>query len=66
MDVMVFVVCGYLVWWIDGLSTSLSIMEYGLVVSNLLQDPDLDQGDVGLTFQNFVEEFAIHLAVHDL
>ena len=43
VDVMVFVECWYLVWLIDGLSTSLSIMEYGLAVSNLLQDPDLDQ-----------------------
>ena len=53
VDVMVFVECWYLVWLIDGLSTSLSIMEYGLVVSNLLQDPDLDQVPEGWCWTHF-------------
>ena len=53
VDVMVFVECWYLVWLIDGLSTSLSIMEYGLVVSNLLQDPDLDQVPEGWRWTHF-------------
>lgn len=53
VDVMVFVECWYLVWLIDGLSTSWSIMEYGLVVTNLLQDPDLDQVPEGRRWTHF-------------
>ena len=61
----------YLVWLVGGASISSSTMEYGLVVSKSSSKsrprsvPRRSISEQNI-FQDFVQQFSVHLAVHEL